>query len=187
MRVEGFYTSCPPSFEPLTHRSFAHSQGDRNIFLSPSGFFQFPGAFAPFFSPIGFLWCSHASYSSTLYLLPPRSVKLRSAVSISTTSHFAKNANANCRMWGREEQFQSVNLPSSLALTPTALLLKVLETFFINSRSNTNLREHHPILKKGVGSSQANQQASSTPRNERAHSRTPNLPSRYNVSDETTS
>src|SRR5258708_24151573 len=80
MRVEGFYTSCPPSFEPLTHRSFAHSQGDRNIFLSPSGFFQFPGAFAPFFSPIGFLWCSHASYSSTLYLLPPRSVSRRSLV-----------------------------------------------------------------------------------------------------------
>src|SRR6266571_3787945 len=68
MRVEGFETSCSPSFEPLTHRSFAHPQGGCDVFLSPPGFFQLPGAFAPLFSPIGFLWCSHASYSSILYL-----------------------------------------------------------------------------------------------------------------------
>jgi hypothetical protein len=27
----------------------------------PALFFQTPGTFAPFFSPIGFSWCSHAS------------------------------------------------------------------------------------------------------------------------------
>src|SRR5206468_4699825 len=42
--------------------------------LSPPLFFQVPSAFAPLFSPIGFLWCSHASYFNILYLLPPRSV-----------------------------------------------------------------------------------------------------------------
>src|SRR6266496_6819240 len=80
MRVEGFNSSCSPSFEPLAHRSFAHSQGYCNVFLSPSSFFQLPGTFAPFFSPIGFLWCSHASYFSILYLLPPRSVSPYSVV-----------------------------------------------------------------------------------------------------------
>jgi hypothetical protein len=29
--------------------------------LLPPLLFQFPGAFAPLFSPIGFLWCSHTS------------------------------------------------------------------------------------------------------------------------------
>src|SRR5713226_91268 len=74
MRFQGFETSCSPSFEPLTHGSFTDSQCFRDILLFPMLFFQTPGAFAPFFSPIGFLWCSHASYFSILYLLPPRSV-----------------------------------------------------------------------------------------------------------------
>src|SRR5713226_2986032 len=74
MRFQGFETSCSPSFEPLTYGSFTDSQCFRDILLFPILFFQTPGAFAPFFSPIGFLWCSHASYFSILYLLPPRSV-----------------------------------------------------------------------------------------------------------------
>src|SRR5438034_1372608 len=74
MCFQGFETSCSPSFEPLTHGSFTHPQGRCNILLSPPLFFQVPSAFAPLFSPIGFLWCSHASYFNILYLLPPRSV-----------------------------------------------------------------------------------------------------------------
>jgi heme exporter protein D len=42
--------------------------------LLPPFLFQFPGAFAPFFSPIGFLWCSYASYRITLVFLLPTSV-----------------------------------------------------------------------------------------------------------------
>jgi hypothetical protein len=42
-------------------------------------FFQFPGAFASFFSPISFLWCSHTSYSSILYL-PLTSVSVTNAL-----------------------------------------------------------------------------------------------------------
>jgi len=41
---------------------------------TPALFFQAPGAFAPFFSPTGFLRRSHPSQSSILYLLLPRSV-----------------------------------------------------------------------------------------------------------------
>jgi hypothetical protein len=36
--------------------------------------FQLPGLFASFFSPIGFLWCSHTSNGITLYFLLPLSV-----------------------------------------------------------------------------------------------------------------
>src|SRR5438105_11128624 len=75
MRFEGFYASFSPSFHPVTHCSFTDSQGDSYVFLLPALLFQLPGLFASFFSPIGFLWCSHTSYSITLYLLLPRSVK----------------------------------------------------------------------------------------------------------------
>jgi hypothetical protein len=61
MRVKRLHSLLSPSFEPLADRSFAHSQGGCDIFLFPPLFFQAPSAFAPFFSPIGFLWCSHAS------------------------------------------------------------------------------------------------------------------------------
>jgi hypothetical protein len=42
--------------------------------LWPAFLFPFPGSFASFFSPIGFLWCSHASYAITLDFLLPMSV-----------------------------------------------------------------------------------------------------------------
>jgi hypothetical protein len=44
--------------------------------LLPPFLFQFPRSFSSFFSPIGFLWCSHASYRITLDFLLPRSVIL---------------------------------------------------------------------------------------------------------------
>src|SRR5712692_1028045 len=74
MRVEGLYSSFSPSFEPLTYRPLADSQCDRNVFLLPAFLFQLPRSFASFFSPIGFLWCSHTSYSITLYFSLPTSV-----------------------------------------------------------------------------------------------------------------
>src|SRR6266699_6227796 len=74
MRGQSLHSLLPPSFEPLADGSFARSQGHCDVLLFPPVFFQTPSAFAPFFSPIGFLWCSHASYSTILYLLPPRSV-----------------------------------------------------------------------------------------------------------------
>ncbi|HYU73794.1 MAG TPA: hypothetical protein VEL31_14030, partial [Ktedonobacteraceae bacterium] len=40
------------------------------LFLLPTMFFQVPGAIAPFFSPIGFLWCSQTSYFPTFFLAP---------------------------------------------------------------------------------------------------------------------
>src|SRR5258708_20440071 len=75
MRVEGLYSSFSPSFEPLTYRPLADSQCDRNVFLLPAFLFQLPRSFASFCSPIGFLWCSHTSYSITLYFSLPTSVK----------------------------------------------------------------------------------------------------------------
>src|SRR5947209_7236062 len=70
MSIEGFNSLLSPSFEPLTHRSLAHSQGHRDILLFPALFFQAPCPFASFFSPIGFFWCSHTSYFTTSLLLP---------------------------------------------------------------------------------------------------------------------
>src|SRR6266487_2806834 len=75
MRFEGFNASCSPSFEPLTDRPLTDSQHNSNVLLLPALLFQFPRSFPSFFSPIGFLWCSHASYLSTLYLSLPRSVE----------------------------------------------------------------------------------------------------------------
>src|ERR1700738_1962717 len=77
MRFEGFDASFSSSFHPLTHRSFADSQGHRDVLLWPALLFQLPGLFPSFFSPIGFLWCSHTSYRITLYFLLPLSVGLR--------------------------------------------------------------------------------------------------------------
>jgi len=42
-----------------TDGSFTYTQHRRDVLLLPALFFQLPGAFAPFFSPIGFSWCSH--------------------------------------------------------------------------------------------------------------------------------
>src|SRR5216683_8106694 len=74
MRFEGFYASFSPSFHPLTHCSFAYSQCDGYVLLWPALLFYLPGLFASFFSPIGFLWCSHTSYRITFYFLLPLSV-----------------------------------------------------------------------------------------------------------------
>src|SRR6266436_9100885 len=74
MRFEGFYASFSPSLHPVTHRSFADSQCHSYVLLLPALLFQLPGLFTSFFSPIGFLWCSHTSYAITLYFLLPLSV-----------------------------------------------------------------------------------------------------------------
>src|SRR5436190_6940496 len=74
MRFEGFFASFSPSFDPVAHRSLAYSQCDGYVFLLPAFLFQFPRSFSSFFSPIGFLWCSHASYRITLDFLLPMSV-----------------------------------------------------------------------------------------------------------------
>src|SRR6266576_4616771 len=76
MRLEGFFASFSPSLDPVAHRSLAHAQCHSYVFLLPPFLFQFPRSFASFFSPIGFLWCSHASYRITLDFLLPRSVAL---------------------------------------------------------------------------------------------------------------
>src|SRR6266566_10061066 len=74
MRIEGLYASFSPSFEPLTDCPLTDSQRYRDILLLPTLLFQLPRSFPSFFSPIGFLWCSHASYRTTLYFPLPRSV-----------------------------------------------------------------------------------------------------------------
>src|SRR5437764_854060 len=76
MRIEGLDASCSPSFDPLTDRPFTHPQRYRDILLLPTRLFQLPRSFPSFFSPIGFLWCSHTSYLTTLYFPLPRSVEL---------------------------------------------------------------------------------------------------------------
>src|SRR5436309_616089 len=76
MRIEGLDASCSPSFDPLTDRPFTHPQRYRDILLLPTRLFQLPRSFPSFFSPIGFLWCSHTSYLTTLYFPLPRSVNL---------------------------------------------------------------------------------------------------------------
>src|SRR5579864_3022664 len=75
MRFESFYASFSPSLHPVTDRSFAYSQCHSYVLLWPALLFQLPGLFASFFSPIGFLWCSHTSYGITLYFLLPLSVR----------------------------------------------------------------------------------------------------------------
>src|SRR5438132_6359363 len=74
MRFESFCASFSPSLHPVTHRSFAYSQCHSYVLLLPALLFQLPGLFTSFFSPIGFLWCSHTSYGITLYFLLPLSV-----------------------------------------------------------------------------------------------------------------
>src|SRR5512135_2926701 len=74
MGLEGFYASCSPSFEPLTHCPFTDSQCAGYILLLPALLFQLPGSHPSFFSPIGFSWCSHTSYGFILYFLLPISV-----------------------------------------------------------------------------------------------------------------
>src|SRR6266581_963211 len=74
MRFEGFFASFSPSLDPVAHRSLAYSQSHGYVFLLPAFLFQFPRSFSSFFPPIGFLWCSHASYRITLDFLLPRSV-----------------------------------------------------------------------------------------------------------------
>src|SRR6266566_9854403 len=74
MRFEGLYASFSPAFEPLTDCPLTDSQRYRDILLLPTLLFQLPRSFPSFFSPIGFLWCSHASYRTTLYFPLPRSV-----------------------------------------------------------------------------------------------------------------
>jgi len=61
MRGQSCHSLLPPSSEPLADGSFARSQSYCDVLLFPSLFFQTPSAFAPFFSPIGFFWCSHTS------------------------------------------------------------------------------------------------------------------------------
>src|SRR5438874_13309971 len=90
MRIEGLYASCSPSFEPLTDRPFTHTQRYRDILLLPTRLFQLPRSFASFFSPIGFLWCSHTSYLSTLYFPLPRSVIQSTPISWSWPLFFSK-------------------------------------------------------------------------------------------------
>jgi hypothetical protein len=53
MGIQGFHSLFSPSFEPLTDGSFTHPQRSRDALLLPALFFQLPGAFAAFFSPIG--------------------------------------------------------------------------------------------------------------------------------------
>src|SRR5581483_495801 len=62
MRFEALISFLSPVFHPLADRPFGDSQRHCDVLLFPSGLFQFPGAFAPLFSPIGFLWCSHTSF-----------------------------------------------------------------------------------------------------------------------------
>src|SRR5205823_3894823 len=85
--------SFSPSFDPVAHRSLAYSQCDGYVFLLPAFLFQFPRSFASFFSPIGFLWCSHASYRITLdFLLPMSVVYLRETIiARSEQSNFASS------------------------------------------------------------------------------------------------
>src|SRR2546429_9885500 len=77
MRIEGHYASFSPSFEPLTDCPLTDTQRYRDILLLPPFLFQLPRSFPSFFSPIGFLWCSHTSYRTTLYFPLPRSVSIR--------------------------------------------------------------------------------------------------------------
>src|SRR6266567_2078396 len=75
MRLEAFFASFSPSFDPVAHRSLTDSQCSGDVFLLPTFLFQFPRSFPSFFSPIGFLWCSHASYCLILDFFLSRSVK----------------------------------------------------------------------------------------------------------------
>ncbi len=74
MRLEGFCASFSPSFDPVAYCPLADPQSSGDIFLLPTFLFQFPRSFPSFFSPIGFLWCSHASYCLILYFFLSRSV-----------------------------------------------------------------------------------------------------------------
>src|SRR5215831_16039025 len=85
MSIEGLHSLFSPSLEPVTHCSFTYAQRCRDVLLLPALLFEVPGAFAPFFSPVGFSWCSHASYRITLYLSLPRSVTRRKITCISSS------------------------------------------------------------------------------------------------------
>src|SRR5579864_8893667 len=87
MRFESFYASFSPSLHPVTDRSFAYSQCHSYVLLWPALLFQLPGLFPSFFSPIGFLWCSHTSYGITLYFLLPLSVSPRTCTMLRYTRY----------------------------------------------------------------------------------------------------
>src|SRR5260221_9284549 len=69
-------------------------------------------------------------------------------------------------------------------LRPMPSQLEHISRVFANSRSNAHWSERHPIIINGARSSEAYQKASSTPRYERTHSRTPSLPSRQYLGEE---
>gem|GEM_PF-3658444 len=97
-----------PRAHPMAHCSFAYSQRNGYVFLLPPLLFQLPGLFASFFSPIGFLWCSHTSYPITLYFLLPLSVdslnvkflpdQLHIVVSENKSTAFINTLTIFCRM-----------------------------------------------------------------------------------------
>src|SRR6266700_2081795 len=94
MRLEAFFASFSPSFDPVAHRSLTDSQCSGDVFLLPTFLFQFPRSFPSFFSPIGFLWCSHASYCLILDFFLSRSVNVTTSLkSCSSSSISCKN---NC-------------------------------------------------------------------------------------------
>jgi hypothetical protein len=70
----GGCASFSPSFDPVAYCPLADPQSSGDIFLLPTFLFQFTRSFPSFFSPIGFLWCSHASYCLILYFFLSRSV-----------------------------------------------------------------------------------------------------------------
>jgi hypothetical protein len=116
MRFEGFFASFSPSFDPVAHRSLAYSQCHGYVFLLPAFLFQFPRSFSSFFSPIGFLWCSHASYLITLVFLLPRSVEARDQLaSMLATEDYAQI----------EWELFMLNIPACIA--STAAYIPIIE------------------------------------------------------------
>jgi hypothetical protein len=68
-RQRGDPSTCARTSQPLADRSFAHAEGNRDVFLSPTLFFEDPGALASLFAPVRFVWCSHTPHAPTPLLL----------------------------------------------------------------------------------------------------------------------
>lgn len=88
MPLEGFFSAFSSAFDPLACRPLADTQCSCDIFLFPSLLLGFPCLFTPVFSPIGFLWCSHTSFSRlaalTLSLSLARPIVLREPIRLSS-------------------------------------------------------------------------------------------------------
>ena len=87
LMAQGFHSLRLGLFEPLAHRALCHAQCGSDIFLFPSLFMQFPGAYPSSFAPI-FGRCRFLAHTSFHRYVS--SFSLASSVAINRRAEYAR-------------------------------------------------------------------------------------------------